>query len=381
MPEACLRILEKEVQQQKTAMKQAQPLGQKMDQARARFRRAVESGEKAMQALQKAQENFEQAQQEVMQAQTDLEMLMQEASLQVMPVPQVNVSLVRTLEALTGIIENLWNPDAGQPPEHLTHAIQESRQILQISSAIMSQEGGAALDAEFDAGQDPELWDLEEDEVEEMADFEEACSRWASGRSDGVEGTQGLDGEHTDYTAAEEDAHRGASGCGAGWSPVHAGPKVISASHDESRRHGTSGAVATRLWDHPSIGKFLRGSITILCIVACVGSGTHPERHWPACFDQTCGYPGEGPLTTLDSPEAPGMSLTPPQEFMTCDMIRRKTKGKRGPLMTCRACGEHSQTPPKWSEMQEMPCLGMQQHTCKRCRGCTMLPHVRRCFQ
>ena len=61
MPEACLRILENEVQQQKTAMKQAQPLGQKMDQTRARFRRAVESGEKAMQALQKAQENFEQA--------------------------------------------------------------------------------------------------------------------------------------------------------------------------------------------------------------------------------------------------------------------------------------------------------------------------------
>ena len=28
-------------------MKQAQPLGQRMDQARARFRRAVESGEKA----------------------------------------------------------------------------------------------------------------------------------------------------------------------------------------------------------------------------------------------------------------------------------------------------------------------------------------------
>ena len=29
MPEACLRILENEVQQQETAMKQAQPLGQK----------------------------------------------------------------------------------------------------------------------------------------------------------------------------------------------------------------------------------------------------------------------------------------------------------------------------------------------------------------
>ena len=69
-----------------------------------------------MQALQKAQSNFEQAQQEVMH-QTDLDLLMQEAPLPVMPVLQVNVSLVRTLEALTGIIENLWNPDAGQPPE------------------------------------------------------------------------------------------------------------------------------------------------------------------------------------------------------------------------------------------------------------------------
>ena len=70
-------------------MKQAQPLGQKMDQARARFCRSVESGEVAMQALQKAQENFEQAQQEVMQAQTDLEMLMQEGPLPVMPVMPV----------------------------------------------------------------------------------------------------------------------------------------------------------------------------------------------------------------------------------------------------------------------------------------------------
>ena len=51
----------------------SQSLGQKMDQARARFRRAVESGEKA-------QETFEEAQQVVIQAQTDLEMLMQEST-------------------------------------------------------------------------------------------------------------------------------------------------------------------------------------------------------------------------------------------------------------------------------------------------------------
>ena len=67
----------------------------------------------------------------------------------------------------------MWNPDAGQPPDHLIHAIQELRQILQTSSVILSQEGGAALDAELAAGQEPELWDLEEDDAEEMADFEE----------------------------------------------------------------------------------------------------------------------------------------------------------------------------------------------------------------
>ena len=60
-----------------------------------------------MEALQKAQENFEQAQQEVIQAQTDLDKLIQEAPLPVMPVPQVNMSLVKSLEALTGIIENM----------------------------------------------------------------------------------------------------------------------------------------------------------------------------------------------------------------------------------------------------------------------------------
>ena len=58
-------------------------------------------------------------------------------------------------------------------------------------------------------------------------------------------------------------------------------------------------------------------------------SSTHPARHWPACFDQTR-FPGEGPLTTLDSPDAQGMCLTPTQEIMTCDMVRRKTKEKRG---------------------------------------------------
>ena len=152
--EECIHFLEAE-------MRQAQPMGQRMDHARARFRRAVEAGEA----------NFEQAQQEVVQARMDLHKLMQEVPLPAMPAAQVNVNLVKSLEALTGLLENMWNPEAGPPPDPLIHAIQESRAILQTSSAILSQEGGAAVEAETGAEQDPELWDQDEDEAEEMADF------------------------------------------------------------------------------------------------------------------------------------------------------------------------------------------------------------------
>ena len=87
-----------------------------------------------------------------------------------MKAPQVKINLVKSLEALTGLIEKMWNPEAGPPPDQLIHAIQESRVILQTSSAILSQEGGAALEVETGA----ELWDQDEDEAEEMADFNEA---------------------------------------------------------------------------------------------------------------------------------------------------------------------------------------------------------------
>ena len=123
LSEECIRVLECKVLKEEAETRQAQPMGQRTDQARASFRRVVEAGEKALEALQMAQANLKQAQQEVIQAQTDLDKLMQEAPLPVMPVPQVNVSLVQTLEALTGIIENMWNPDAGQPPEHLPEAV------------------------------------------------------------------------------------------------------------------------------------------------------------------------------------------------------------------------------------------------------------------
>ena len=129
----------------------------------------------------------------------------------VMPAPQVNASLVKSLEGLTGSIENMWNPEAEPPPDQLIRAIQESRAILQTSSAILSQEGGAAMEADAGVEQDPELWDQDEDEAEEMKGFEEAHA-WADGGGEaGTQGRGGLAVGAGDVTAsdANHQASRG----------------------------------------------------------------------------------------------------------------------------------------------------------------------------
>ena len=73
------------------------------------------------------------------------------------------------------------------------------------------------MDAELDAGQDPKLWNLDEDEAEDMPDFEDAHAPGGPPVEATVStGTQSCNGQHSVNTTAEEDAHSGASSCGAG---------------------------------------------------------------------------------------------------------------------------------------------------------------------
>ena len=322
-PEECIRILECKVLKEEPEMRQAEPMGERMNQARARFRRAVEAGEKA----QRPRRTSSAA--EVVQAQLDLHKLMQEAPLPVMPAPQVNVNQVKSLEALTGLIENVWNPEAGPPPDPLIHAIQESRAILQTSSAILSQEGGAAVEAETGAEQDPELWDQDEGEAEEMADFEEAHA--PGGPPVEPRQTRKAAAERAPPTPPQQKKTTEPEALAKG--STFSGP-AYHESHAESQRHGTRHAFATSMRANPSLGKFLNFCFLAICTVACCCSHARPGRRWPTCFDQTCGYPGEGPLTTLDSPEGPEPRLTPTQELRTCVMVRRKTKVVTHPKRT-----------------------------------------------
>ena len=147
----------------------------------------------------------------------------------------------------------MWNPEAGPPPDPLIHAIQESRAILQTSSAILSQEGGAAVEAETGAEQDPELWDQDEGGAEEMADFEDALAPGGPPVEATVSCSRKAATGNTPITPPPKKTHSGASGCGAGWSPVIAGPKVVNTSHAESQRHRTFCVVTTCMCDYSAL--------------------------------------------------------------------------------------------------------------------------------
>ena len=225
MSKICICILEEEVQKEEAAMRQAQPLGQRIDQARARFRRAVEAREKAMQAMLRTQVTFEQEQQKLLQAHTALEKLMQDAKLPVMSVPQVNMNLVRSLEALTGIVDKMWN--TVQDHHRKTWYMRsKSRGIFSKPLlSFLSQESGEDMGVDFGAQRGSEQWDLGCGRCRGDAGLQGGtCSRriaWRSGRSESRQ-------RHAEITATEENAHCGTAGDGPESSPANADPKVVS---------------------------------------------------------------------------------------------------------------------------------------------------------
>ena len=78
--------------------------------------------------------------------------------------------MVKTLEHCAIIIEVMWSPDAGPPPDNLVSAIRESKLLVQTSAGRLMQGGEEQGDAEKDG----DFSDLEHEEVcdDELADSE-----------------------------------------------------------------------------------------------------------------------------------------------------------------------------------------------------------------
>ena len=91
----------------------------------------------------------------------------------------------------------------------------------------------------------------------------------------------------------------------------------------------------------------LKACTLLLCVAVAMSPNSNAKRYLPDCFDQTCGFPGEGPKTTLDSSDDIGPSLTPTQEMRACVMTRRRTRCEKWENEVCRVCDkvmEHRQS-------------------------------------
>ena len=133
----CPRI---RVQHEEIAMKQAQPLGHKMDQARpdlvklsSRARRRWKHCKKRRRPSSKRNRKWWRLKRTWTSAHAGSPVASDASSTTQRKLGQ---------NAGKAIIEKMWNSDAGQPPDHLIQATQESRAILQTSSLILCQEGG-----------------------------------------------------------------------------------------------------------------------------------------------------------------------------------------------------------------------------------------------
>ena len=206
---------------------------------------------------------------------------------------------------------NLWNPDAGPPPDNLAHTIQEWRQILQTSSVI------------------------DEDEAEEMADFEEVPggppveATMSRARKAATVNTPITPPPKKTRTVVEQG---GAQSC----------------SIPETRNFLRCRNKLVQSSQHWQVPKILH-CVSMHC---CVGLLQHAPGE--TRFYQTSGYPGEGPLTTPGLTRRTRDVMTPTQEIMTCDTVRRKTKEKRGRRRVCRAC--ETPAPPRKNGLKCKKC-------------------------
>ena len=317
MLDECIRILESKVQQEETAMKQAPPLVQKMDQKHEPDFVEPLKGERKRWTQCRRHGRLSNKRNRRWCRSKTLDKLMQEAPLPVVSVPQVNVRVVTTLEALTGIIENMWNPGAGQPPDHLIQAIQESEALLQTCSVILAQEGGAALETE----QVADLSDMDEDEAEQVADFEE---------------THAPGGPRAERTRARKAAVER--------TPMTPPPKKTRTTEPWATEQGDAQASQVQRFSarvsripgtRNSCGTLTSSTRSDPCLCKVLRFWAWV---WPACCDRACGFPGEGPLTSLDGPDVPDTCITRTQEFRTCAVVRRERKEYMVGDERCASC-------------------------------------------
>ena len=139
-PEHCLQMLRKEVTRLEEQDRAARPIGQQIDQARARLSCAVARCERAEATITKAQTELASARGEVTESHTDLAKLMDETTAGPMSTKDMQaavLTLQRTLMHLAQTVEGTWVCGPGvPPPASLVDALQTTAAVLQQAGAV-----------------------------------------------------------------------------------------------------------------------------------------------------------------------------------------------------------------------------------------------------
>jgi len=150
-PEHCVQMLRDDITRLEEQDKAARPIGQQIDQARAKLNRAVARCEKAEATIAKAQAEFEAARVDITESHVELAKLMDEtaasqhAKAADSTMQDTIVLLQRTLANLARTVEGCWISGPGMaPPTGLVAAMQTTTAALQRAEAVTGSRVSAA---------------------------------------------------------------------------------------------------------------------------------------------------------------------------------------------------------------------------------------------
>ena len=228
----------------------------------------------------------------------------------------------------------MWNPDAGQPLEHLVRLIQESRTLVRASSVLFSQEGAAAVNA-AEAG-DADFSNMEADE-QQLAQLEDTHA--LGGPRHVSASPQRYSGENASERASVTPPAKKKRGRASSTWAARETNQQYRHSVCQLLRCFSPGAKVSWLsrnvrGPHPGATRLLEGILVWMYVVAWVACVTLPGRAWADCFVQAKGCQGEGACCVaqhLEFPSGVAVGPMPSQKPGSCFLFKQKTQPR-----TCR---------------------------------------------
>ena len=155
-PTAVLDMIREDIRKLEEAEREDRPLGQRLDQARAQLRKAVDRAEQAEEELSQAQQAMAEAEEEVQRWHAEVQKLTAEAaSIKTGRTADQSMirSLVSQLASLSQAAEATWTDRPA--PDRLATVLQASNELIADMTAMQQQPGPEDDDAEDCAGQTP----------------------------------------------------------------------------------------------------------------------------------------------------------------------------------------------------------------------------------